>query len=60
MKDLAEVEPGDIFSKIANRSSDTTILCQAICGRSGNHKLADSIDDFPRTNVLKAWPGRAI
>ena len=22
--------------------------------------MADSIDDFPRTNVFKAWPGRSI
>ena len=27
--------------------------------RLGNHQMAVGIDDFPRTNVFKAWPGRA-
>ena len=60
MKDLAEVESMDILGKRPNRSTPDYDSLISHSWWLGNHQMAAGIDDFPRTIVLKAWPGRAV
>ena len=60
MKDLAQVEAGHILAQRLNRSPRDHDSLLSFSWRLGNHQVAVGINDFPRTSVSKAWPGRAL